>query len=112
MAYPVLHKGEPGQAYNIGSGREQTNLEVVHQILADLKKPADLIRSVKDRPGHDRRYALDCRKITGLGFTPRYSFIDALRETTSWYQENPGWWQKIKSGEFQKYYRKMYADRS
>jgi dTDP-glucose 4,6-dehydratase len=92
----VLHRGEPGQVYTIGGGSERTNIELTRYILKELGKPEGLIRFVKDRPGHDRRYSLDCRKITALGFKPTLGFDEALRLTVRWYQENPDWWRKIK----------------
>lgn len=107
----VLHKGESGQVYNIGGGNERTNIELTRFVLKVLGKHENLIQFVKDRPGHDRRYALDCRKIAALGFKPRQAFEDGLRETIRWYRENPAWWKRIKSGEFQKYYEKMYTGR-
>lgn len=107
----VLHRGQPGEVYNIGGGSERTNIELTQFILNELGKPAGLIQYVKDRAGHDRRYALDCGKIAALGFKARHAFEDDLRETIRWYRENAAWWQKIKSGEFQKYYNRMYAKR-
>lgn len=107
----VLHHGDPGQIYNIGGGRECANLDVAHQIIRELGKPQDVIQFVKDRPNHDRRYALDHKKIDALGFKPIYAFEEALRSTIRWYKENWAWWQKIKSGEFQKYYEQMYVKR-
>ena len=107
----VLHKGELGQIYNIGAGNEKTNIEISRFILKELGKSESLIQFVKDRPGHDRRYALNCNKIAALGFKPSYAFKEALRTTIQWYQENPSWWQKIKSGEYQKYYKQMYVKR-
>jgi dTDP-glucose 4,6-dehydratase len=107
----ILHHGELGQVYNIGGGNERTNIELTRFILKELEKPESLVQFVKDRPGHDHRYALDCRKIVALGFKPRQAFEDDLRETIRWYRENPAWWGRIKSGEFQKYYEQMYAKR-
>lgn len=107
----VLHDGETGQVYNIGGGSERTNIELTQFILKELRKSEGLIQFVKDRPGHDRRYALDCRKVAALGFKPRQAFEEDLRETIRWYRENPAWWQRIKSGEYQKYYEQMYAKR-
>lgn len=107
----ILHKGEPGQVYNIGGGNEWMNIELTRFILKGLEKSETLIQYVKDRPGHDRRYALDCRKIADLGFKPRHAFEEDLLETIRWYRENPAWWRRIKSGEYQKYYEQMYAKR-
>jgi dTDP-glucose 4,6-dehydratase len=107
----VLHNGKAKEIYNIGGGQEHTNIDVVHRILKGLGKPTDLIRFIQDRPGHDRRYALDCKKISELGFKPKHAFEEALRLTIRWYMENTAWWQKIKSGEFRKYYERMYSKR-
>jgi len=107
----VLAKGEPGQAYNVGVGEERPNREVAEAILDLLGKPLSLIRHVTDRPGHDRRYALDCGKIANLGWSPRFPFGEALKSTVAWYRDNAWWWQKIKSGEFRAYYEKMYGAR-
>jgi len=107
----VLAKGEPGQAYNVGVGEERPNREVAETILDLLGKPLSLIRHVTDRPGHDRRYALDCGKIANLGWSPRFPFGEALKSTVAWYRDNAWWWQKIKSGEFRAYYEKMYGAR-
>jgi dTDP-glucose 4,6-dehydratase len=107
----VLERGEPGQAYNVGVGEERPNREVAESILGLLGKPRSLVRHVTDRPGHDRRYALDCGKIAKLGWAPRCPFGEALKDTVAWYRDNAGWWQKIKSGEFRAYYEKMYGAR-
>jgi dTDP-glucose 4,6-dehydratase len=107
----VLWKGEPGQAYNVGVGEERPNREVAEAILGLLGKPRSLVRHVTDRPGHDRRYALDCGKIAKLGWSPRFPFGEALKATVAWYRGNAWWWQKIKSGEFRAYYEKMYGAR-
>ena len=107
----VLEKGEPGQAYNVGVGEERPNREVAESILGLLGKPRSLVRHVTDRPGHDRRYALDCGKIATLGWSPRFPFGEALKATVAWYRDSAWWWQKIKSGEFRAYYEKMYGAR-
>lgn len=107
----VLAKGEPGQVYNVGVGEERPNREVAETIVGLLGKPLSLIRHVTDRPGHDRRYALDCGKIAALGWSPRVPFGEALKATVAWYRDNAWWWQKIKSGEFRAYYGKMYGAR-
>ncbi|MBI2909422.1 MAG: dTDP-glucose 4,6-dehydratase [Chloroflexi bacterium] len=107
----ALHSGEPGQVYNIGGGNERYNLQVVEAILRLLNKPRDLIRHVTDRPGHDRRYSLDCTKLRSLGWKPAHEFEAALAETVRWYQQNEGWWRKIKSGEYWEYYRAQYGKR-
>jgi len=107
----VLHRGAPGEIYNIGAGNELPNVELTKLILKLLGKPESLIQYVKDRPGHDRRYSLDCAKIRALGWRPRHRFEEALAETVQWYVENQWWWRKIKSGEYAEYYRKMYSER-
>ena len=105
----ILHKGKEGKIYNIGAGNEKANIEIAQLIVEELGKPLDLIKFVKDRLGHDRRYSLDSTKICTLGFTPRYEFKEALRETIKWYKENEGWWRRIKKGEFKDYYQKVYV---
>lgn len=107
----VLREGRPGEVYNIGVGHERRNKDTAEAILALLGKPVSLIRHVADRPGHDRRYALDCDKIARLGWKPRYGFGEALQATVAWYCENAWWWRKIKSGEFRAYYEKLYGAR-
>jgi len=108
----VIQKGQPGEVYNIGSGNEKTNLELIHKLLELLHKPRSLIQFVTDRPAHDRRYALDCSKIaTELGWKPAYSFERALSATVDWYLKNESWWRSIKSGEYAKYYERMYSHR-
>jgi dTDP-glucose 4,6-dehydratase len=107
----LLHKGEPGEVYNIGAGNERPNMDVVESILSLLGKPRKLIRFVEDRPGHDRRYALNWEKIRSLGWSPRHDFNAALEETVAWYVDNRWWWEKIKSGVFRDYYEKQYGAR-
>ncbi len=107
----VLDHGIPGEIYNIGSGRERRNLDLAQAILKILEKPAALIRHITDRPGHDRRYALDSEKIRTLGWHTRLPFEHALESTVLWYRNNPQWWEKIKSGEFRNYYEKLYSTR-
>ncbi len=107
----VLHKGEVGQAYNIGPDVETVNLEMTKKMLALLGKPESLIKYVADRPGHDRRYSLDCDKIKALGWRPGHTFDRALEKTVRWYVENEWWWRKLKSGEYLEYYRKWYGQR-
>ncbi|MEX2703717.1 MAG: dTDP-glucose 4,6-dehydratase [Candidatus Freyrarchaeum guaymaensis] len=91
----VLHRGKKGEIYNIGGGNEKTNLEITHMILDELKKPKSLIKFVQDRPGHDRRYSLDCTKIKKLGWKPKHEFKEALRSTINWYKENQWWWKPL-----------------
>ncbi len=108
----VLHRGLPGEVYNIGSEVETANLDMAHLLLDLLGKPYSLIQHVTDRPGHDRRYALDCSKIRALGWKPRNTFAQALEKTVRWYAENPSWWRPIKEGErYQEYYARNYAHR-
>ncbi len=91
----VLHKGKNGEIYNVGGGNEKTNLEITNIILEELKKPKSLIKFVKDRPGHDRRYSLDCTKIKKLGWEPKHEFEGALKSTITWYKENQWWWKPL-----------------
>lgn len=107
----VLRYGEPGHVYNVGGGNEQENLVVAGLILEHLGKPHSLIRFVQDRPGHDRRYAVDCSKLRRLGWAPAVPFEDGLRATVDWYRTHEAWWRKIKSGEFRAYYERMYHQR-
>ena len=107
----VLHKGVIGEAYNIGTGTEMTNLEMVQILLDELGKPQSLIQHVEDRLGHDRRYCLDVRKIMALGWEPDYTCAEAIRATVRWYVANPQWWQPIRAGEFQDYYEQVYGNR-
>ncbi len=108
----VLHRGEPGEVYNLGTGIETRNLDMARAILDLLGKPHSLIQPVRDRPGHDRRYALDISKIRALGWEPGYTFEEALEQTVRWYVENEWWWRPIKSGEYyQEYYRRQYEGR-
>lgn len=106
----VMKSGKPGEVYNIGGNNERTNIEITEYILKALDKPKSLIRYVKDRPGHDRRYAIDSSKIMSeLGWKPKYGFERAMDETVSWYKENQSWWEEIKSGKYVDYYHKLYG---
>jgi dTDP-glucose 4,6-dehydratase len=107
----VLQKGAPGAVYNVGGGHELENIELTRRILAALGKPESLIRPVADRPGHDRRYAVDTTKLRALGWTPTHRFDAALAETVAWYRANEAWWRPLKSGEFLAYYRRQYGPR-
>lgn len=107
----VVRRGAPGEVYNVGTGTSIRNLEMVEIILATLGKPASLIQHVTDRPGHDRRYALDVSKIQALGWRSRHSPQAAIAEAARWYADNPWWWRPIKSGAFRQYYAEMYGSR-
>jgi dTDP-glucose 4,6-dehydratase len=108
----VLHRGIPGETYNLGTGGGVRNIDMAHGILDLLGKPYSLLQPVKDRPGHDRRYCLNCAKVQELEWQPRHTFAQALAETVRWYVDNEWWWRKIKSGEHWKgYYAKQYAGR-
>ena len=107
----VLEKGELGEVYNIGGNNERANIEIVKLILDNTGKSEDLIVHVKDRPGHDRRYAIDNTKITStLGWSPKYTFQTGMASTIEWYLQHRAWMDKIVSGEYLKYYEKMYAN--
>lgn len=108
----VFEKGKPGEIYNIGASREMKNIEIVKLILKKLGKGEDLIEYVKDRPGHDRRYAIDSSKIQNdLGWKPSVEFEQAISDTIDWYLKNKSWWERIISGEYQKYYEVQYKNR-
>ena len=108
----ILRKGRDGEVYNIGGHNEKTNLEVVKTILAALNKPESLIHFVKDRPGHDLRYAMDPTKIESeLGWKPKYTFETGIPQTIDWYLTHREWWEHILQGEYQNYYQMMYKDR-
>jgi dTDP-glucose 4,6-dehydratase len=108
----VLHHGKEGEVYNIGGRSEKPNLEVVKTVLDQLGKPHSLIRFVKDRPGHDRRYAMDFSKIEReLGWKPTVSFEEGVGLTVEWYKTHQDWWRKIKTGEYLEYYERMYGNR-
>ena len=108
----ILRNGRIGEVYNVGGHNERTNLEVVKTILKALDKPESLIKYVKDRPGHDMRYAIDPTKLeTELGWKPKYNFDTGIQQTIEWYLNHKEWWQNIISGEYTKYFEKMYGDR-
>lgn len=108
----ILHKGKPGEVYNVGGHNERTNLEVVQTILKALDKPESLIKFVTDRPGHDMRYAIDPTKMeTELGWKPKYTFDTGIRQTIKWYLNNKEWWQNILSGEYANYFEDQYGKR-
>ncbi|MCI8506422.1 MAG: dTDP-glucose 4,6-dehydratase [Lachnospiraceae bacterium] len=108
----IIRKGKAGEVYNIGGHNERTNLEVVKTILKALDKPESLIQYVTDRPGHDRRYAIDPTKIeTELGWEPKYTFDTGIAMTIQWYLDNQDWWKHILSGEYSSYFKTMYGNR-
>ena len=107
----VLREGEPGTAYNVGVEYEVNTLTLAAGILEILDKPRSLMRLVEDRPGHDYRYSLDSARLEALGWQPEYTFRQALAETVQWYVENEDWWRAVKSGGYDDYYRRNYADR-
>jgi dTDP-glucose 4,6-dehydratase len=96
----------------VGSDNEWANLLIVKQLLRILEKSESLVEHVKDRPGHDRRYAIDARKAQGeLGWAPRIAFADGLQRTVAWYVANRTWWDRVRSGEYRAYYEKNYGAR-
>ncbi len=108
----ALHKGKPGAVYNFGGSAERTNLQVVQAILQTLGKPPDLIRFVKDRPGHDRRYAIDYSFAKKeLGFAPTCTFEEGLAATLAWYQANPQWLAQVKNGTYREFMTDWYQGR-
>ncbi len=108
----ILEKGQPGETYNLGGAGERANLEIVSGILETLEKPKSLIKFVTDRPGHDRRYAIDFSKIKKeLGWAPRYELASGLRQTVEWYLRHEEWWRRIKSGAYREFYHKHYGER-
>ncbi len=109
----VLMNGRPGEVYNIGAGCEQQNISLVRRILQLLGKGEEMIRFVEDRPGHDRRYAIDSSRVeTELSWTPRIAFDSGLEQTVKWYLDNPEWISSVRSGDYAKYYDRMYEHRS
>ena len=108
----IIRRGRVGEVYNIGGHNERTNMQVVKTILKALGKPESLIRHVTDRPGHDRRYAIDPSKIhRELGWLPKTTFDEGIQKTVRWYLDNRQWWEEILSGEYQSYFEKMYVGR-
>ena len=105
----ILHHGINGEVYNIGGDNERNNKEITHKILQGLGKSNDLIKYVKDRPGHDRRYSVNCSKLATLGWQPKFQFDQAMDLTIDWYKNNRRWWEKIKSGEYLEYYKQHYG---
>jgi dTDP-glucose 4,6-dehydratase len=109
----VIERGTPGEVYNVGGGNEVKNVDLTHRILTLTGRPESLITPVADRPGHDRRYALDTTKLRGLGWAPRERFEDGLAATVRWYRENEWWWRPIKEQDpaFRAYYEQQYRER-
>jgi dTDP-glucose 4,6-dehydratase len=106
----ALERGKPGEVYNLGAGNERRNLDLVHLVLELLGKPTSLVRFVKDRPGHDRRYAIDPAKASReLDFAPARRFEDALAATVAWYRENRAWWERVLSGEYRTWVERQYG---
>ena len=107
----VLHEGKLGEIYNIGTGKEMSNLQMVEILLDELGKPRSLIQHVEDRLGHDRRYCMNVNKLMALGWEPDYTHEEAIRATVRWYVENRWWWEPIRNGEFRDYYQQVYGNR-
>ncbi|MBI5855280.1 MAG: dTDP-glucose 4,6-dehydratase [Nitrospirae bacterium] len=107
----VFRHGAPGRLYNVGGGNERENIDVARLILQHLGKSNSLIRYVQDRPGHDRRYSVDCSRVRALGWEPTVPFEEGIRSTVEWYRTHESWWRTIKSGEFKAYYEQAYGHR-
>jgi dTDP-glucose 4,6-dehydratase len=108
----VMHQGQPGETYNVGTGVETQNIDMARLILKLLGKPESLMQHVTDRPGHDRRYSLNCKKLKALGWRSEHTFEQGLEKTARWYVDNEWWWRKIKSGEYyREYYDRNYGRR-
>ena len=108
----VLENGQPGEVYNIGADQETENLAAIRALLSELGASDDLIQFVRDRPGHDRRYAMDASKIRReLGWEPRYHFDEGLRQTVAWYRANESWWRPLLGEEYRTYYQSQYGAR-
>ena len=109
----MLRRGTAGEAYNVGGGNEQYNIDVIHSLLDLLDRPRSLVQFVPDRPGHDVRYSLDSSKLAGLGWMPSRSFEQALEATVRWYTQNELWWRRLKdSAEYRAYFHSNYAERA
>jgi len=107
----VLQHGVLGEVYNIGTGKEMANLQMVEILLDAVGKPHSLIQHVEDRQGHDRRYCMNVDKLLALGWEPEYTHAEAIRQTVRWYVDNRWWWEPIRSGEFKEYYQRQYGNR-
>jgi dTDP-glucose 4,6-dehydratase len=108
--WTAMERGEPGGIYNVGGGNEAPNLEITRRVLELTGRDESLIRHVADRPGHDRRYALDTARLRALGWAPRRAFGDALAATVEWYRANRDWWEPIKRGDYRRWYERQYGD--
>ncbi|HUG54181.1 MAG TPA: dTDP-glucose 4,6-dehydratase [Vicinamibacteria bacterium] len=108
----LLERGRPGEAYNVGGGNEVANIDLTHRILSLVGRPESLIRRVPDRPGHDRRYSLDCSKLRGLGWQPQVPFAEGLAATVAWYREHEPWWRPLKEADpaFREHYQRHYRE--
>jgi dTDP-glucose 4,6-dehydratase len=108
----IVHGAKSGEVYNIGSGTELQNIEITKLILAEMGMGEEMIQPVTDRPGHDRRYSIDCSKLQKeLGWHAEKDFAQGLRETIEWYKNNPQWWQPLKNGEYLEYFKKQYTQK-
>ncbi|TFB11192.1 dTDP-glucose 4,6-dehydratase [Candidatus Marinimicrobia bacterium MT.SAG.3] len=105
----IISNGVPGEVYNIGGGNELTNIMITDRILELTGKSKELIKFVDDRPGHDRRYALDTAKLSALGWDPAIDFKTGMEKTVNWYIDNRSWWEPLKSGEYLEYYKNNYG---
>ena len=107
----LIERGSDGEVYNVGGGNEVRNVDLTHRILELTARPASLIQPVRDRPGHDRRYALDTAKARGLGWVPKVNFAEGLARTVEWYRSNEGWWRPIKEQDtaYREYYAAQYG---
>jgi dTDP-glucose 4,6-dehydratase len=107
----VLRHGAPGETYNVAGGTELSNRDTVERLLGQLGKPWSLVRQVEDRPGHDRRYAMDGGRLAALGWSPAVSFDDGLAATVDWYREHEAWWRAARDGDWDAYYERQYGHR-
>ncbi len=107
----TLEHGQIGEAYNVGTGFEMTNLQMIEIVLKTLGKPKSLIRHVTDRPGHDRRYSMNVDKLRALGWNAKYMPAEAVAAAAEWYANNTAWWQSLRAGEFKNYYERQYGER-
>ena len=110
--WTAMERGAPGEVYNVGGGNEAPNLEITRRILELTGRDESLVRHVEDRPGHDRRYALDTSKLRALGWAPRHGFAEALEATVAWYRDRRDWWEPIKRGDYRRYYERQYGARA